>query len=999
MLRKLWFVAAVSAFLLAGSAGAGTFGKVVSIGGEASDLALDEPRGLLYVANFTANRIDVMSLASNTIINSINVAPQPSSITLSPNGRWLLTTHFGNNQAPASPSNAMTLIDLSSNNTIQTFALGNPPLGAAFGVDNKALVVTTQNYLLFDPTTGGSTVLDTIAGVTAKTIPVPPASFPADITTASVTVSRDRLKIYGMGSSSGTVTFRYDVMSQTISPGGVVLASGTLGPRVVSLNTNGSMAMAGWVMVDSAGTFVNNFSQQSNEFSVGTTTFDDSRGLLYAQIPASAGESPTLQILNSYNLALQQRLKLPENTKGRSLLTQDASILYAVSDSGVLVMPVGALNKSPRVVASSRDMVFRGNFCDPSVASQTLTITDPGANGTPFTISSSSPGVTISPASGVTPANVTVSVDPSVYQTQKGTVAVTLTLASSTAVNVPAPVRVLINSREPDQRGTFIDIPGMLVDLMADPLRQRYYVLRQDTNEVLVYNSQNNTQMGASLSTYNMPSSMAITTDNKYLLVGHLASQTVTVFDLDALQVQPYIPTSAGGGNVVRSLAVTTRGILATAEDFQAIGHILKLDLASRTATQLPTLGVYQNLLPIDSVITASSNGSKALVAGSDGTVYVYDANVDSFTVSRKDFTALSGAFAASSLDQFVVGSTLLDSSGVPVALFESGSGTSSGFVFTGPLGIRTTAPNTSSPGIIQRVSLTDGTSIRPTAMVEAPLMSTPTSGSVFTRSLAILPDWSMLISTTTSGITVLPFTYDAAVAIPTITSVVSAADLKSPAAPGGLMAVMGTNLSGTNQATSEVPLPTVINDSCLTVNGQPVHMMFVSPGQVNAQMPALATGNVSIIMHTPGGVSNTFVLNVPSGSPAVFLTSVGEQTNLPTIVRFSNGLVVTSTNPVHRGDYLVIYLTGLGAVNPPVPDGSPAGASPLSSTVVTPTVQIGGSDAPVLFSGLVPGYVGLYVLNISVPSSTPQGLSIPLTISQGGVVGYSQNVRVVQQQ
>ena len=87
-----------------------------------------------------------------------------------------------------------------------------------------------------------------------------------------------------------------------------------------------------------------------------------------------------------------------------------------------------------------------------------------------------------------------------------------------------------------------------------------------------------------------------------------------------------------------------------------------------------------------------------------------------------------------------------------------------------------------------------------------------------------------MIVALTTSGVTVLPFNYDAAVAIPTINSVVSAADLNSPAAPGGLIAVLGTNLSGTNQATSEVPLPTVINDSCLTVNGQPVHMMFVSP-------------------------------------------------------------------------------------------------------------------------------------------------------------------------
>jgi uncharacterized protein (TIGR03437 family) len=398
-------------------------------------------------------------------------------------------------------------------------------------------------------------------------------------------------------------------------------------------------------------------------------------------------------------------------------------------------------------------------------------------------------------------------------------------------------------------------------------------------------------------------------------------------------------------------------------------------------------------------VITASSNGSKALVAGSDGTVYVYDASVDTFTVSRKDFTALSGAYAASSMDQFVVGNNLLDSSGVAIAQFESGTGSSSGFVFTGPLGIRTTAPDSASPGVIQRVNLTDGSSVRPTRMVEAPRMTTAPANSVFTRSLAILPDYSMLISLTTSGITVLPFTYDASVAIPNISKVVSAADMTSPAAPGGLMSVLGTNLSGTNQATSEVPLPTIINDSCLTVNGQPVHMMFVSSGQVNAQMPALASGNVALIMHTPGGVSNTFLLNVPVASPAVFLSgSAGDQANLPTIIRWTNGLVVTSTNPVHRGDVLVIYLTGLGAVNPPVKDGDPAPLSPLSSTVVNPDVRIGGAGAPVLFSGLAPGYVGLYVLNVSVPSGTPQGLSVPLTITQGGVT-YTQNVRVVQQQ
>jgi len=106
---------------------------------------------------------------------------------------------------------------------------------------------------------------------------------------------------------------------------------------------------------------------------------------------------------------------------------------------------------------------------------------------------------------------------------------------------------------------------------------------------------------------------------------------------------------------------------------------------------------------------------------------------------------------------------------------------------------------------------------------------------------------------------------------------------------------------------------------------------------------------------------------------------------------------VVTSTNPVHRGDTLSIYLTGLGAVNPPVADGVAAPSNPLSQTLVTPDVQIGGANASVQFSGLVPGYVGLYLINVNIPFSAPLGLSVPLTITQGTTT-YSQNVRVVQQ-
>src|SRR6202167_4216176 len=272
LMKSYWWKILIAASFAAAAAWSQTFGTVVPIGGEAADLALDETRGVLYIADFTANRIVFMSLATKTIQTSINVAAQPSSISMSPDGHYLVATNYGNAVAPGSPANALTVIDL-THQGMQTFSLGNPPIGVAFGANGIALVVTTTDFLLFDPSTGATQELDTLANVVANTLPVAPANFPADISAASVAASADRLQIYGLGRSTSTVTFRYDVNAKAIFPGGIVTSTGVLGPRVVSLNHDGSLAMAGWVMIGSAG-FVNYFPQHTNQFDVGSTAFD-----------------------------------------------------------------------------------------------------------------------------------------------------------------------------------------------------------------------------------------------------------------------------------------------------------------------------------------------------------------------------------------------------------------------------------------------------------------------------------------------------------------------------------------------------------------------------------------------------------------------------------------------------------------------------------------------------------------------------------------------------
>ena len=137
------------------------------------------------------------------------------------------------------------------------------------------------------------------------------------------------------------------------------------------------------------------------------------------------GEAPTLQVVTSSNLTLQERLQLPENLAGKSVLSSDSNTLYAISESGVTVMPVGSLAQQPQVAGHSRKIWYSGKLLQSGNLTQQLTIVDPGGNNTPFSISSDTPGVSVSPSGGVTPAVVTVSADPTAFLESTGTVAAT----------------------------------------------------------------------------------------------------------------------------------------------------------------------------------------------------------------------------------------------------------------------------------------------------------------------------------------------------------------------------------------------------------------------------------------------------------------------------------------------------------------------------------------------------------------------------------------------
>jgi uncharacterized protein (TIGR03437 family) len=1020
---------AFAALLSSSPCVAASFGTVVPIGGHASDIALDESRGVLYIANFTANRIEVMSTADYSIRTSMNVAPQPGAISLSPDSKFLLVAHYGSLTAADPSRNSVTLINL-TDNTRQTFTTGDTILGLSFLADGRAFMVSSTAILLFDPISGSMQTLATFAAL-AKPLPTTIDTFPGQVISAALSTNPDRTFVYGIADSgSSQAYYYYDARKADLRGYFMVAAPKPL--NRVSVAPDGSWALVGQYRMDAAANFIAQYPNSISSTNIGGNAIDSKGGVIYAQIvtasstastgtstsaPAAPAAPPVLSIMDSENMLVKESFAIPENITGRSVLSASNDMLYAASDSGVMVFPIGRMNQQHRLLASVRDVVARGTFCNRNVITQTITITDPGGGNTDFQLTSSTQGVTVSPASGITPATVQVRVDPTAFQSQNGTLSVALTMKSVSAVNLPPQIRLLINNRNPDQRGTFINIPGYLTDLLADPVRNRFYIVAQDTDQVLVFDSTNYSQIAA-LKTSATPTQIAFTFDRKYLLIGHDNAQQAWVYDLDTLQRQD--PILFPSGHYPRSIAESGKSILALVRNVSSggPGKIDRIDFAARRAVELPTLGVYTNSVNPAGALAPSPNGGTILFAMPDGNVMLYDANADTFTVSRKDFATLSGSYAASSYNSYVVGNTLLNASLVPAATLETSSGTSSGFAFIDQSGFRTTVSSPSAPGTIERFdpALSSATG-KPTRLVEAPLsaVATATTGNAaatsfptgsgsgantsmsFIRSLAPLFDRSAVISLSVSGFSVLPWNYDAAVAPPKITAVVNAADGKLPVAPGGLISVYGQQMAPVNLATKEIPLPTALGESCLTVNGVAVPVLFVSGQQINGQLPFNVDGNAQMTLRTPGGISDNFNFSILPAAPSIFRSgAAGPETGLATITRADNGELVTPTNPVHPGDSIVIWATGLGRTSPAIDSGMPAPADPLPSAIIQPNIQLGGVALDVQYAGLVPGSVGLYQINAAVPRSVPLGLSIPLVIAQGGS-STSLDVRVVK--
>jgi uncharacterized protein (TIGR03437 family) len=210
--------------------------------------------------------------------------------------------------------------------------------------------------------------------------------------------------------------------------------------------------------------------------------------------------------------------------------------------------------------------------------------------------------------------------------------------------------------------------------------------------------------------------------------------------------------------------------------------------------------------------------------------------------------------------------------------------------------------------------------------------------------------------------------------------AIVNGASFESQmAAPGSLFSIFGTGLSSQSASAQTTPLPIILGQTQVLVNGTPAPLLYVAEGQINAQMPVgVPTGqSVSVTVTNAGMASNTVALSIPPAAPGLF-TYDGNQA----IVQNPNGSLNSSTSPAHPGDVLVAYLTGGGSVNSGSwTSGEPSPDAPASVTAAY-SLTVGNQPANVAYVGLTPGFVGLYQANFTLPTLTPGTYSVVVTVA-----------------
>jgi uncharacterized protein (TIGR03437 family) len=736
-----------------------------------------------------------------------------------------------------------------------------PPSGAQIGLFSATGVLPTyttsvlyntgaQNWLQVFPTPGTSSN-SSIVTVTPITTSLPAGTYTATLSLLSQTLGYNNIQIpvtLTIGTGSGSVNFN-------ATPGAVTFTypAGTLNPQTQIVNINAATATG---------------------FSVAVSTNLQP----WVTVSPVLGTAP-----GQIAVTVNNPSTVPVNTTGFLTVTSTNSA-YPAFQIPITINSSGSTSGSLTVSPTSLTFATAPGSTAPQ--SQSINVTSTDGTQQVFSVATSSPNgfLTAFASSSVTPATITVGINPSAIS-QTGTYQGFVTITPQTGVGAGLPITIPVTVNV-GTAGIIQATPTVVA------LEARAGGPRVSTNVRL--------DVAAGVQAVSFTTSVNTTTGGNWLSVvsSGVAPGQLTI-NADAASLAPgsytgrvtVTPTSGNPFDINVTLTVTASGELRVTPATLAFAH-------QTTASSVPpsqTVQISSTGSPLTWNATASSTGNWLQVSPATGTT-----GTNALTVSVNPTGLAAGTY----------------------------NGT-----------VSVSSPNATNPAQTIPVTLT---------------VTTPVIPAIATFS-------------------------NAASFAPTVVS------------PGLIATITGTDLGPTTPVTGTVGstgFPTILGETQVLFDGRPAPILYTSSNQISVIAPFELAGRVStrVQVEYRGQRSRELELRVTDATPGIF--TLNQSGSGQGAVLNQNGSVNGPANPERRGNVVVIYGTGLGAVFPSVGTGALAGTA--STTTLPVRVRIGGIEARVLYSGAAPGLVGgAYQVNAVIPETVAPGSAVPVSIEAGS--GLSQ--------
>lgn len=826
----------------------------------------------LYVSNNQSSSLTSIDLSLGQVDQTISLPANPEGVEVGADGRVLITT---NGTSTTDTVNSLLIFDRTAQQVIPV-SFAPPP--------------ATPTTLPRVTATRGTT---TFRG---KLIRTPDGNYIVGLSTVNNNASTI---LFVYETASGSI-----LRSRTVTGQSTVLSIALDGSRFMAGFTMYDTATLGVIGQQNTANIPFPLSSTNAAFStlanVGGSAFSPDGETLYSAFnvapnatPAPRPQASTLLIGNSRNLGVTLGIKIPESIIAKMVITADGTQAWGLSESGLIHLPLGKLNTYPILMPASKAVFLAQDNCNRGVAKASLQIDNIGGGTLTFSVPDTTAALVSQATTGVAPATINFQMQVGATVTrQPGTnlysgsaansgTPLAVNLASPNAINIPNTILVYMNYRQSDQRGVIYPVPVMsttegLQDLLVDEARDRVYITNSGFNRIEVFDRTKQVFLNP-ISVGQLPHQMAMAGDGRTLYVANTGGESVQMVDLDlgavtgSVQFAP-IPR-AGTANPTTPQAIATGAfglqvILSDGSQWKVVGNQMTLRASNGvTPAQLNTSSATG-----PPRLIGDPAGRYAVALAANGNAYLYDGMADTFTVANRPYTAttLTGYYgplaAAPGGAYFLLNGFILNSSLAAIGGSESPTATAVGSLASrrnvaavaaldGASFLRITTPvkqqvsstvTGDARAVLELANLDQGSDSVIGPLAENPVFSVfgTTRVNVPSRQLAA-DSKGTVYAITLSGLTVTPLSMVSArpQLLTGATAIVDANSGASRLLPGAFVYINGANLASAN-ATTQLPLPTLLGGSCVTLSDMALPLLQTASGQILAQIPAtMASG------------------------------------------------------------------------------------------------------------------------------------------------------------